>query len=200
MLNTAIKRIFDFSLSLGGILVLSPFFLVIALIIKLESTGGILFKQLRVGKNNQDFMLFKFRSMYTDAESKGQLTVGMRDPRITRVGFFMRKYKLDELPQLFNVLKGQMSFVGPRPEVRKYVNLYTDEQLHVLSVKPGITDYASIQYFNENELLGQSDNPEQTYIKEIMPAKLSINLSYIQSNNIWTDLTILFKTGIRFFK
>ncbi len=200
MLNSVIKRLFDFFLSLGGIIVLSPFFLLIAVVIKLESTGGILFRQIRVGKNDQDFLLFKFRSMYTHAESKGQLTVGMRDPRITRVGYMMRKYKLDELPQLFNVLKGEMSFVGPRPEVRKYVALYNSEQRKVLSVKPGITDYASIQYFNENELLGKSDNPEQTYINEIMPTKLAINLSYIKSNNIWTDVGILFKTGIRFFK
>lgn len=199
MLNLIIKRLFDIVVSLVGLIIFSPFLLLFALLIKLESRGPILFRQIRVGKNNLDFTLYKFRSMLADTEKKGQLTIGMRDPRITRIGYFMRKFKLDELPQLFNVLKGDMSIVGPRPEVRKYVLLYTAEQLQVLSVKPGITDYASIKYFNENAILGKSDNPELSYIKDIMPEKLSINLIYIKSNNLLTDIKIIFITFIRFF-
>jgi lipopolysaccharide/colanic/teichoic acid biosynthesis glycosyltransferase len=199
MLNAATKRLFDITLSLGGILVLSPFFVLIACLIKAESKGPVLFRQLRVGKNNSDFLLFKFRSMFVNTESKGQLTIGMRDPRITRIGYRLRKYKLDELPQLFNVLLGNMSFVGPRPEVRKYVVLYSDEQMKVLSVKPGITDYASIKYFRENEILGHAPNPEQAYINEIMPEKLIINLTYVNNNNIFIDLKIIITTFIRYF-
>lgn len=132
--------------------------------------------------------------MYKDSDKKGLLTVGGRDPRITPVGYFLRKYKLDELPQLFNVLLGSMSLVGPRPEVRKYVDLYTDEQKKVLSVQPGITDYASLDYINENELLAKSSEPEQTYIKEVMPAKLLLNMKYINEAGLGTDLKIIFRT------
>jgi lipopolysaccharide/colanic/teichoic acid biosynthesis glycosyltransferase len=199
MLNAATKRFFDIILSLGGILVLSPFFVLIACLIKAESKGPVLFKQLRVGKNNSDFLLFKFRSMFVNTESKGQLTIGMRDPRITRIGYRLRKYKLDELPQLFNVLIGNMSFVGPRPEVRKYVVLYSDEQMKVLSVKPGITDNASIKYFRENEILGHATNPEEAYINEIMPEKLTINIAYVNNNNIFIDIKIIITTFIRYF-
>jgi lipopolysaccharide/colanic/teichoic acid biosynthesis glycosyltransferase len=191
------KRIFDICFSLGGIIVLSPFFIVFGLLIRLESKGNILFRQKRVGKGNRDFLLYKFRSMYTDAEAKGQLTIGGRDPRITQVGFYLRKFKLDELPQLFNVLKGDMSLVGPRPEVRKYVDLYTPEQQKVLSVRPGITDYASIMYFNENDLLGKSVNPEQDYINIIMPEKLRINLDYIRDNSLFKDLKIILRTVLK---
>jgi lipopolysaccharide/colanic/teichoic acid biosynthesis glycosyltransferase len=194
MLHVAFKRIFDFTLSLGGIMVLSPIFLLIALVIKLESKGNVLFTQMRVGKGAKDFYLFKFRSMYIDSEKNGQLTVGMKDPRITGIGYLLRKFKIDELPQLLNVLIGNMSFVGPRPEVRKYVALYSPEQLTVLTVKPGITDKASLKYFNENELLEKSTNPEQTYINEIMPEKLKINIEYIQQRSIGQDFTIIFKT------
>jgi lipopolysaccharide/colanic/teichoic acid biosynthesis glycosyltransferase len=194
MLHLAFKRIFDFTLSLGGIMVLSPIFLLIALVIKLESKGNVLFTQMRVGKGAKDFYLFKFRSMYIDSEKSGQLTVGMKDPRITGIGYLLRKFKIDELPQLLNVLIGNMSFVGPRPEVRKYVDLYSPEQLTVLTVKPGITDKASLKYFNENELLEKSTNPEQTYINEIMPEKLKINIEYIQQRSIVQDFTIIFKT------
>ena len=188
------KRIFDIVLSAMGLLVLLPFFIVLAILIVLDSKGGVFYKQLRVGKNNTDFYLYKFRSMRTDADKQGLLTVGGRDPRITKIGYFIRKYKLDELSQLINVLKGDMSLVGPRPEVRKYVDMYSPEQLQVLSVKPGITDPASIAYFDENELLAKSPHPEETYINEVMPAKLKINLAYINNRNFVADLKIILKT------
>jgi lipopolysaccharide/colanic/teichoic acid biosynthesis glycosyltransferase len=171
-----------------------PFFVLIALLIAVSSKGGVFFKQKRVGKNNVDFWLYKFRTMKPDSESKGLITVGGRDNRITRIGYFLRKFKLDEFPQLINVLKGDMSIVGPRPEVRKYVAMYSDEQLKVLSVRPGLTDIASIQFLNENELLGKSNNPEKTYVEEVMPAKLSLNLIYIQKQNFWYDLSLIIKT------
>lgn len=192
-----IKRILDFILSLGGIILLLPIFFVIGLLIMLESKGPILFKQIRVGQFGNDFILYKFRTMKPNSEKFGQLTIGTSDNRITRIGKILRRYKLDELPQLFNVFKGDMSLVGPRPEVRKYINLYTTEQLQVLSVKPGITDYASIKYFNENELLGKSKNPEETYIKIIMPEKLSINLEYAKKHDIGRDFAILWITFLR---
>lgn len=189
-----IKRIFDISIALLFIVLLSPLLLLIALLIKLDSKGSVLFKQVRVGKGNIDFKIWKFRTMYLDAEKMGQLTIGGRDPRVTKVGYVLRKYKLDELPQFFNVLFGEMSFVGPRPEVRRYVSLYTQQQKRVLEVKPGITDYASIEYSNENELLSKAANPEQTYIDEIMPAKLLLNLKYIAEQGFVTDLKIIGKT------
>ena len=189
-----IKRGFDFICSLIGILILSPVFVVIWIWIKLESEGPALFLQTRVGKNNKDFKLYKFRTMYVNAEAKGQLTVGMRDPRITGAGYVLRKHKLDELPQLFNVLEGTMSLVGPRPEVRKYVDMYTSTQMQVLNVKPGITDLASIQFINENELLAKAEHPEEYYIKEIMPAKLKINLEYVHNRAFFKDLLLIFKT------
>jgi lipopolysaccharide/colanic/teichoic acid biosynthesis glycosyltransferase len=189
-----LKRAFDIFFSFIGILLLLPFFLVISLLIILDSSGGIFYKQKRVGKNDKDFYLLKFRSMRTDADKKGLLTVGGRDPRITRIGYYLRNYKIDELPQLLNVLKGDMSLVGPRPEVRKYVSLYNNEQKKVLSVKPGITDYASIEYSNENEILGEAENPEQVYIDEIMPAKLQLNLKYIAEKSLATDFKIIFQT------
>lgn len=156
--------------------------------------------QKRVGKNGKDFSLLKFRTMRPDSDKKGLLTVGMRDSRITRTGYFLRKYKLDELPQLFNVLTGDMSLVGPRPEVRKYVDMYNEEQKKVLSVQPGITDYASIEYVNENEVLARSSNPEQTYINEIMPHKLELNLKYIREKGMATDLKIIIRTIGRIFR
>lgn len=195
-----LKRTFDLVMSLIGILVLLPFLFVISLFILFDSKGGILYKQVRVGKNNQDFLLLKFRTMCTDADKKGLLTVGLSDSRVTRVGKFLRKYKLDELPQLFNILKGDMSLVGPRPEVRKYVSLYSVEQLKVLNVKPGLTDFASIEYMDESDLLAQSENPEQTYINEIMPAKLNLNFKYIEKQSFTTDLSILFKTVVGIFR
>ena len=189
-----LKRIFDFFFSLFLIILLSPFFIIISLIIVLDSKGGIIYNQKRAGKNNIDFDIYKFRTMYSGSDKKGLLTVGAKDERVTQAGYFLRKYKLDELPQLFNVLIGNMSFVGPRPEVRKYVVLYNSEQLHVLDVKPGITDFASIDYANENEILAQSNDPEETYIKTVMPAKLELNLKYIREQNFLTDMKIIFKT------
>lgn len=189
-----IKRLFDIFFSFFGLLILLPFFILIGLIIVIDSKGGIFYQQIRVGKNNKEFGLYKFRTMKPDSDKKGLLTVGGRDPRITSIGYYLRKYKLDELPQLINVFIGDMSLVGPRPEVRKYVDMYSKEQQRVLLVKPGITDYASIEYFNENELLGKSDNPEQTYINEVMPAKLKINLKYIEEYSVLTDFKIIFKT------
>lgn len=180
--------------SILAIVLLLPFYLVIALFIVLDSKGGVFYKQLRVGKGNKDFSLFKFRTMRKDAHKQGLLTVGGRDARITKVGYFLRKYKLDELPQFINILLGDMSFVGPRPEVRKYVDMYNEEQLHVLDVKPGLTDYASIEYMDENDLLAQSSEPEKTYIEEIMPTKLEHNMRYIQDQGMTTDLKIIFRT------
>lgn len=193
------KRLFDIFCSAIGIIILSPLFVILWVAVKLESNGPAFFLQTRVGKNNHDFKLYKFRTMYLDSEARGQLTVGMRDPRITKVGYTLRKYKLDELPQLFNVLLGDMSLVGPRPEVRKYVSLYTPEQLKVLSVRPGITDIASIQFINENELLAKADNPEEYYINYIMPQKLALNLEYINSNLLLKDVNLILKTLFKIF-
>jgi lipopolysaccharide/colanic/teichoic acid biosynthesis glycosyltransferase len=191
------KRLFDIFCSIIGIIILSPLFLIIWVVVKLESRGPAFFLQTRVGKNNLDFKLYKFRTMYLNSEARGQLTVGMRDSRITKVGYTLRKYKLDELPQLFNVLIGDMSLVGPRPEVRKYVSFYSDDQMKVLSVRPGITDVASIKFINENELLASSENPEDYYINHIMPQKLALNLEYINSNLFLKDVSLIFKTIIK---
>ncbi len=188
------KRIFDVVASGLGLLVLSPFFLLLAVWIKLDSAGPVFYRQVRVGRYNRNFRLFKFRSMRVGADKKGLITVGGRDPRVTRSGYFIRKYKLDELPQLINVLLGDMSLVGPRPEVRKYVEMYTSEQLHVLDVRPGITDMASIRYRNENELLAEAEDPEAYYIREIMPDKLKINLEYVAKHSFWFDMKLIFKT------
>ena len=189
-----LKRGFDVVSSLIGIILLLPVLLVIWISIQLESSGGGFYRQVRVGKNGIDFRLWKFRTMQTGADKKGLLTIGGRDSRVTRIGFYLRKYKIDELPQLINVLFGDMSIVGPRPEVRKYVELYTSEQSKVLSVKPGITDYASIEYSNENELLAQSENPEKTYIEEVLPSKLELNQKYLNEQGFLTDLRIIFHT------
>ncbi|MEO8149849.1 MAG: sugar transferase [Bacteroidia bacterium] len=194
-----IKRLFDIFFSLLFIALLSPLLIVIALMIKFNSEGEILFRQVRVGKGNRDFKILKFRTMYIGSEHKGQITIGGRDPRITKAGYALRKYKLDELPQFFNVLVGDMSLVGPRPEVRKYVALYNDAQKKVLTVKPGITDYASIKYSNENELLSHAANPEKTYVEEIMPEKLALNLKYIVEQSFATDLKIMWMTVKKIF-
>ncbi|MCA2668078.1 MAG: sugar transferase [Microcystis sp. M114S2] len=188
------KRIFDLLFSLMGILVLAPIFLAIAVWIKVDSPGSVFFRQVRVGQFGKEFRIYKFRTMVTNAEALGkQITVG-EDPRITDCGRFLRKYKLDELPQLFNVLKGDMSLVGSRPEVPKYVALYTPEQLKVLELPPGITDLASIRFRNESELLAQAENPEEFYVKEIMPQKLELNKQYLAQANLIFDLYIILQT------
>ena len=188
------KRFFDILLSLLVLLCGLPFGLIIALAILLDSKGKVIYKQNRVGKDNVDFMLYKYRTMCENADHGGLLTVGDHDMRVTRVGAFLRKYKIDEFPQFLNILKGEMSVVGPRPEVRKYVNLYTPEQMRVLSVRPGLTDYASIRYVDENALLAKSENPEKAYIEEIMPDKLKLNLQYIDERSLWVDAKIVLKT------
>lgn len=187
-------RFFDFIFSLLGILCLSPFFLFLNVAIRLESKGGGFYKQSRVGLHGKDFDVYKFRSMRAGSDKKGLITVGGRDPRITRMGYFIRKYKLDELPQLFNVLKGDMSLVGPRPEVRKYVDLYTEEQRRVLSVRPGVTDYASIEYVDENTILGKADDPDRAYVEQILPDKIRYNMKYIHHRTVKEYFKIIFLT------
>lgn len=188
------KRFLDIVFSLLVLAVGLPFGLVIALLIVLDSKGSVIYRQSRVGRNNVDFLLYKFRTMCVDADHSSLITVGADDARITRVGAFLRKFKIDEFPQFLNILKGEMSIVGPRPEVRKYVDLYTPEQMRVLSVRPGLTDYASIRYVNENELLATSQDPEKTYIEEIMPDKLNLNLKYIDEQSLWVDMKIMMQT------
>ena len=188
------KRIFDVLFATLGLILLLPVFLIIFIWIKSDDGGDLFFLQTRVGKDNRDFKMFKFRSMYSGSDKKGLLTVGASDPRITPVGRFLRKYKLDELPQLINVIKGDMSLVGPRPEVRKYVDLYNSEQLEVLKVRPGITDPVSLHYFEESELLAQSAHPEKTYVEEIMPVKLRLAREYAENSGLWLDCKIILST------
>ena len=187
-------RLFDILFAGIGLIVLSPLLAVLYLLVSIESPGGGFYRQKRVGKNGKDFWLYKFRSMRKGADKKGLITVGGHDSRITHTGYFIRKYKLDELPQLFNVLRGDMSLVGPRPEVRKYVDMYTSEQRKVLSIRPGITDYASIEYADENVILGQSANPDKTYIEQIMPDKIRLNMKYIANHSIGEYFKIIFLT------
>lgn len=174
-----------------GLLVLSPLFLVLAVWIKCDSKGPVFYRQVRVGRNNRDFKLYKFRSMRVGSDKKGLITIGGHDPRVTRSGYYIRRYKLDELPQLINVFAGNMSLVGPRPEVRKYVDLYTPEQMHVLDVRPGITDLASIRYRNENELLERADDPDRYYVDVIMQDKLRINLEYVADHSFLKDIKLI---------
>ncbi|MFN8697912.1 MAG: sugar transferase [Flavobacteriales bacterium] len=194
------KRLFDLLFSAFFLVLLLPLLVVIALWVSLDSPGGAFFRQVRVGKNQVPFRLLKFRTMKPLSEAAGQITVGVADSRVTACGRILRKYKLDELPQLLNILAGDMSVVGPRPEVPKYVNMYNEQQLRVFEVKPGLTDYASLEYFSENELLAQSLDPEATYINEIMPAKLSLNLRYISEQNMATDLKIIWRTVQAIFR
>ncbi len=194
------KRLFDFVVSLLGLLAIFPVLLLVAILIVLDSKGGVFYRQVRVGKGSKDFRIFKFRTMRPNADKLGLITVGGRDPRITRIGYYLRKYKIDELPQLINVLVGDMSFVGPRPEVRKYVELYTEKQQKVLEVRPGITDLASIEFRNENEILEKQENPDQYYIDVIMPHKLDINLKYLKNRDLLKDIGIIFKTFLAILK
>ncbi|MBR5642761.1 MAG: sugar transferase [Salinivirgaceae bacterium] len=193
-------RILDIVFSFFGLLLLAPLFIIVWTIIVLTSRGGGFYCQQRVGLNNIDFKLIKFRSMRVGADKGSLITVGGRDSRITKIGYFIRKFKIDELPQLFNVMKGDMSLVGPRPEVRKYVDLYTDEQKAVLSVRPGITDYASIEYVDENELLGNAENPDDVYINQIMPDKIKLNMKYIENKSVKEYFKIIFLTIEKIFR
>lgn len=188
------KRLFDIIASGVGLVCLSPLFIVLAIWIKADSKGPVFYRQVRVGKDNKDFRLFKFRSMRPDSDRLGLITVGGRDPRVTRSGYYIRKYKLDELPQLINVFRGEMSLVGPRPEVRKYVELYTAHQMKVLSVRPGITSLASIRYRNENDILAAADDPDSCYIERVMPDKLAIDLEYVDCATLWNDIKLIFST------
>lgn len=187
-------RTLDFIFALLGLVVLSPLFVVLYVMIRIESSGGGFYSQQRVGKDGVPFRLYKFRSMRTGSDSKGLITVGERDSRITRTGLFIRKYKLDELPQLWNVLVGDMSLVGPRPEVEKYTRLYTPEQRRVLSVRPGITDWASIEYVDENRILGAAADPDRAYVEQIMPDKIALNMRYINHHTVGEYFRIIFAT------
>ncbi|HEX8277950.1 MAG TPA: sugar transferase [Segetibacter sp.] len=191
---TDIIRWFDVMLSLTGLIILLPVLLLVALVVKITSKGAVFYKQSRVGKDGIDFKVYKFRSMFLNADKKGLLTVGGKDNRVTGAGFYLRKFKLDELPQLINVLKGEMSIVGPRPEVRRYVDMYSENQKRALIVRPGITDYASIAYRNENELLASAINPEDFYINEVLPRKIELNFKYINNQDIREYLKIILQT------
>ena len=188
------KRIFDILASGFGLLVLSPLFLILAIWIKLDSKGPVFYRQVRVGRHNKDVRIFKFRSMRVGSDKGSLVNIGGRDPRVTRSGYFIRKFKLDEFPQLINVFVGDMSLVGPRPEVRHYVDFWTPEQMHVLDVRPGITDPASIKFRNENELLEKAADPERYYIDVIMQEKIKLYLEYVEKHNFFYDLGLIFKT------
>ena len=188
------KRLFDIIASGLGLLVLSPILLIVAIWIKLDSKGPVFYRQVRVGRYNKDFRIFKFRSMRIGSDKGSLVTIGGRDPRVTRSGYFIRKFKIDELPQLINVFIGDMSLVGPRPEVRHYVNYWTPEQMWVLDVRPGITDPASIRFRNENELLEQAEDPEKYYIEVIMQDKIKLYLEYVENSSFWYDIKLIFQT------
>ena len=188
------KRLFDIVTSGLGLIVLCPLFLILAIWIRLDSKGPVFYRQVRVGRNNKDFRIFKFRSMRVGSDKGSLVTIGGRDPRVTKSGYWIRKFKLDELPQLINVFIGDMSLVGPRPEVRHYVDYWTPEQMHVLDVCPGITDPASIKFRNENELMEKAENPEEYYIEVIMQEKIKLYLEYVEKHNFFYDLGLIFKT------
>ena len=192
-----LKRGFDMIASACALLLLAPLLFVCGLLVALTSSGGAFFRQTRVGRDGKEFDLLKFRTMRVGSEAQGQITVGGRDPRITQVGYFLRKTKLDELPQLINIIKGDMSVVGPRPEVPNYVAMYAPEQRKVLTVRPGLSSLASIAYINENEILGRSSDPERTYIEEVMPAKLKLDLQYVLERNLRLDLWIIARTFLK---
>ncbi|WOF88947.1 sugar transferase [Segatella copri] len=187
-------RFFDIIFSIIGLVILSPLFIVLYLLIRIESKGGGFYSQERIGKNGKPFKLYKFRSMRIGSDKKGLITIGEKDNRITKTGFILRKYKLDELPQLWNVFIGDMSLVGPRPEVKKYTDLYTEEQKQVLQVRPGITDWASIKYVDENKILGESKDPDEAYVNLIMPNKIKLNMVYIQHQTLGEYFKIIFTT------
>jgi lipopolysaccharide/colanic/teichoic acid biosynthesis glycosyltransferase len=188
------KRLFDIFWALIGMLIVSPFFILFAVFIFLGDGKSPFFTQTRVGKDYREFRLIKFRSMRVGAEKSGQITVGGKDPRITRIGYFLRKYKLDELPQFINILVGDMSFVGPRPEVPKYVAMYNPEQQKVLSVRPGLTDLASLEFIDENILLGHAKDAEATYITVVLPKKLALQLQYVETQSMLGDVKLILRT------
>lgn len=188
------KRLFDIVASGIGLVLLGPLFLVLAIWIKMDSKGPVFYRQVRVGKNNKNFRILKFRSMHVGADKGSLVTIGGRDSRITRSGYYIRKYKFDEIPQLINVLIGDMSLVGPRPEVRYYVNYWTSEQMHVLDVRPGITNPASIKFRNENELMEKAEAPEDYYINVIMQEKIKLSLEYVENASFWYDIKLIFMT------
>lgn len=190
------KRLFDILLSGFGLLLFSPLLILVSIWVKIDSKGPVFYRQVRVGRGGKEFRIYKFRSMRVDADKQGLITVGGRDPRVTDAGYYIRKFKLDELPQLINVFVGDMSFVGPRPEVRKYVDLYTPEQHHVLDVRPGITDAASIKYRNENDILAAQADPDKYYIEVVMQDKLRINLEYVNNHSLAGDLKLILKTFV----
>jgi len=194
------KRILDIVFSFIILLFFLPLGIIISIFILFESKGGVFYLQHRVGRYGKEFRIYKFRTMRKNADSAGKLTVGMHDPRITTIGYFLRKFKLDEFPQFLNVLKGEMSVVGPRPEVKEYVDLYSESQREILNVRPGITDLASLEYFEENELLGRSSDPQKTYIEEIMPAKILLNKKYSENPSLLHDLKIIWATFKRILK
>ena len=193
------KRLFDIIAAILVLIMGLPFFIIIALLIVLDGKGDVFYSQERIGRYKRSFNLYKFRTMQPGSDSLGQLTIGSKDSRVTSIGYYLRKYKIDEFPQLINIIAGHMSVVGPRPEVPKYVKMYNQEQLNVLKVRPGLTDYASLVYFKENELLGKAQDPENVYIKEIMPQKLALNNKYIKEKGMLTDLNIILKTLLRIF-
>ena len=194
------KRLFDIIASGCGLLVLAPVFLIVAIWIKVDSMGPVFYRQVRVGRYNKDFRIFKFRSMRVGSDKGSLVTIGGRDPRVTRSGYFIRKFKIDELPQLINVFVGDMSLVGPRPEVRHYVDYWTRDQMRVLDVRPGITDPASIRFRNENELLENAEDPEKYYIEVIMQEKLKLYLEYVESASFWYDIKLIFRTFVVIIK
>lgn len=189
-----IKQIFDRVLAFILLIILSPVLIVLAIIIKCTSKGPVMFRQKRVGRYLKPFNIWKFRTMRIDSEKLGQITVGNRDPRITNIGWFLRKYRLDELPQLLNILAGQMSFVGARPEVPKYVERYSGAMAATLLIRPGVTGYASIRFKNENELLGEENDPERAYVEKILPIKMGLDLEYVEELGIITDIKTMLET------
>lgn len=195
-----VKRSFDIVCSTVGIFLLAPFLMAIAILIKLDSPGPVFFRQVRIGQFGKPFRIFKFRTMCQGAENKGALISTSDDSRITGIGMFLRKYKIDELPQLFNVIAGEMSLVGPRPEVSKFVELFKEGFEEILKAKPGITDYASLQFKDENELLKAADNPEKKYIEDILPLKIEYCKMYLRDQNIFTDIRLIFLTLAAIFR
>ena len=195
-----IKRLFDLFFSLIGVIILSPLLLVLAILIKISSPGPVFYRGIRAGKNGKNFKIFKFRTMVVNAEKMSGPSTALDDPRLTRIGKFLRKWKLDELPQLFNVIKGDMSLVGPRPEVLEYANLYQGEEKIVYRVKPGITDFASLWDIHEEEVLKGSPDPEKTYLEKIRPEKVRLQMKYVKEMSFWTDIKIIWRTFLKLIK